>query len=254
MEYNEKFMHPLFQEKLSELQNLVPCPDAVLDCYKEYDAKLKMPDLIGKTVQVSERQFPELYQRIKEMSVSFDCAMPKIYLYEDFYYGMEAKGARKPRLEISTKTLADLPDKSFDFLVARELFRIKYDVVKWTAVSEQVIRMLRKCNKVPGLDMLNDSFLMTYSGWSRCAHYSADCFAYDAIHDIKISVRSILTLIMNNIKLAEKVNVAEYISQMKDIYMLDDIVSRFTENDEKIPYGPLRIRTLLAYATVGTLH
>lgn len=254
MEYNESFFHPLFKAKLDELQKLIPCPDSVLDSYKEYDGKIKKPDLIGKTIRVSECQFPDLYQRIKNLAIKFDCKMPKIYLFEDFYYGMEAKGAGSPWLEISTKTLADLSDKSFDFLVARELFRIKYDVVKWAAVSEQVIRMLGKCDKVPGLDMLKDSFLMTYSGWSRCAHYSADCFAYHAIQDIEISIRSILTLIMNNIKLAEKVNIVEYISQMKDIYMLDDIVSRFTENDEKIPYGPLRIRTLLAYASVGTLH
>lgn len=253
MEYNEAFFHPLFQEKFTELQNLVPCPDAVLDSYKEYDAKIKKPDLIGKTIQVSEKQFPELYHRIQEMAIRLDCKTPKIYLYEDFYYGVEAKGSGKPWLEISTKTLADLPDESFDFLVARELFRIKYDVVKWTAVSEQVIRMLGKCNTIPGLDMLKDSFLMTYSGWSRCAHYSADCFAYDVVKDIKISIRSVLTLIMNNVELAEKVNIAAYISQMKEIYLLDDIVSRFTENDEKIPYGPLRIRTLLAYATAGTL-
>ncbi|WP_303816646.1 M48 family metallopeptidase [Selenomonas ruminantium] len=253
MEYMDTFFHPLFAEKLSKLQEIIPCPDAVLDCYKEYDGKIKKPDLLGKTVQVTELQFPELYKRIKQMAETAGCKIPKIFLYEDFYYGMEAKGATNPRIEISTKTLADLPEKSFDFLVAREIFRIKYDVVKWTAVSEQLIRMMTDCTKIPGIDLFNDSFQMTYSAWSRCAHYSADCFAYETIKDIQISIRTVLTLIMNNIDLAEHVNIPAYIAQMKDIYLLDDVVSRYTENDEKIPYGPLRIRTLLSYASVGRM-
>ena len=44
------------------------------------------------------------------------------------------------------------------------------------------------------------------------------------------------------------VNINEYIAQTSDIYLLDDVISRFSQNDEKIPYGPLRIKNLLAFA------
>ena len=43
------------------------------------------------------------------------------------------------------------------------------------------------------------------------------------------------------------VNINEYIAQASDIYLLDDVISRFSQNDEKIPYGPLRIKNLLAF-------
>lgn len=248
---SENFFHKLYEERIKSFQELIPYPDEILTCYKEFDAKLKKPDLLGKTINVNQKQFPKLFYRVDKLSSYSGIDTPKIYLYEDYCYGVEAKGADNSRIEISAKTLNDFSDIELDFLICREICRIKYGMVKQTAIGEQVLRMLNDTNIIPGIGTLKDSFQIVYSSWSRTSHYTADCYGYMMVKDITLCIKAILSLIMNNRELVNEINIPEYLKQMKDIYMLDDVISRFSENDEKIPYGPLRIKNLLAYATLN---
>ena len=108
--------------------------------------------------------------------------------------------------------------------------------------------MLNNTSLVPGSDTLAKAARLKYAKWSRLSHYSADCYGLLATGNIRACVRAILILVLNNKGLAEKININEYIAQASDIYLLDDVISRFSQNDEKIPYGPLRIKNLLAFA------
>ena len=242
----ESFFHPMYFEKTKVLQELIPFQDEIIACYKEFEGKLKKPDLLGKTVRVSEKQFPKLYNQVRELSECAEIEVPKIYLYEDFYYGVEAKGSSVPRIELSAKTLADFSASELD--LAREICRIKYGMVKLTTVSEQAQNMMMETTLVPGIETLSKSFQIKYATWSRLSHYTADCFGYYMVKDLEASVKAILALVLNNLKLVAELNIIEYMAQARDIYLLDDIVSRYSENDEKVPYGPLRIKNLLAYA------
>ncbi len=245
----ERFFHPLYIEKTEELNNMIPYQDEIIACYAEYEGKLKKPDLLGKTIRVTERQFPQIYSFVNELSQSAGIDPPKIFVYEDFYYGMEAKGANSPRIEISAKTIADFSPVAIKFLIARELCRIKYGIVKLSRVAEQSLQMLSNTSLVPGTETMAKGLTITYANWSRTAHYTADCYGYLVVQDVNVCIKTILALVLNNLKLVEQVNVCDYLAQAKDIYLLDDTVSRYSQNDEKIPYGPLRIRNLLAFAS-----
>ena len=241
MSEEASYFHPMYLEKTKELDELIPFKDEIITCYREFEGKLKKPDLLGKTVRVSEHQFPELYHQIKEMADRVEIQMPKIFLYEDFYYGVEAKGAASPRIELSAKTVADFSAPALNFLIAREICRIKYGMVKIATVSEQALRMIEEVSLIPHTETLSKSFQINYAAWSRLSHYTADCFGYYLVRDLDSCVKAILTLVLNNVKLVDHLNVTEYMAQAKDIYLLDDIVSRYSENDEKVPYGPLRL-------------
>ena len=41
----------------------------------------------------------------------------------------------------------------------------------------------------------------------------------------------------------------EYLQDSKEINRLVDVVSTYTKNDEKIPYGQFRIKRLIAFAS-----
>ncbi|SHF27800.1 M48 family metallopeptidase [Schwartzia succinivorans] len=254
MEQTPKYFHFAYAEQMDEYKKLIPCPEAIIKCYMEYEGKIKVPDLLGKTVRVTAHQIPELHTRIKRIADMTGIDTPDVFLYEDFYYGVQAKGITSPRIEISAKTVTDLSEEEFDFLVAREMCRIKHDMVKWALVGEQYFNMVGKIDIIPGVDTLSKTFQLVYANWMRVADYSADCYGYDVVKDIRPCVRAILALILNNVSLASQVNVKEYIGQAADIYQLDDVVYRFSENDEKVPYGPLRIRTLLAYAVKSVMN
>ena len=244
----ERFFHPAYVEKTKELNDILPYQDEIIACYAEYEGKLKKPDILGKTVRVTERQFPQIYTLVSELSQEAQINPPKIYVYEDFYYGMEAK-AGSPRIEISAKTIADFSPTAIKFLLSREICRIKYGIVKLSRATEQALQMLSDTSLIPGTGAMAQGLTITYANWSRTSHYTADCYGYLTVLDVNICIKTILALVLNNLALVEQVNVCDYLTQAKEIYLLDDTVSRYSQNDEKIPYGPLRIRNLLAFAS-----
>lgn len=244
----EIYFHPAYEAKFTALNELLPCQDEIIACYAEYEGKLKKPDLYGKTIRVTERQFPELFHMVNDLAAQAMIEPPAIHIYEDFYYGAEAKGASRPRIEVSAKTLADFSPQMLEFLLAREICRIKHKMVKLGRAAEQALSMIESTRILPFSDSLVKGLTLTYAGWSRTMHYTADCYGYLVVNDISACVQSILALVLNNMALVKKVDVCDYLQQAKDIYLLDDTVSRYSQNDEKIPYGPLRIRNLLKFA------
>ena len=249
---SEIYFHPMYFEKLEELQKLMPFQDEVLAYHLEFEGKIRKPDLFGKTIRVTENQMPEVWNLIKKVSALAKITPPPTFVYEDFYYGVEAKGAKNPRIEISAKTIADLSSNALEFLIAREVCRIKYKMQEVSTAMEVVLDLAEEKNLltslIPGAKTLSQGLQINYASWSRLSHYTADNFGYSVCRDISVCVRTILALVLNNTKLAENINVIEYLGQMKEIYLLDDLVSRFSENDETVPYGPLRIKNLLAFA------
>lgn len=248
MDFCEKYFHPLYEESYNDFMDAIPFQDEIILSFTQYEGKLRMPDLLGKTVRVSAVQLPDLYAKVEKLSQAAGIAVPDVYVYEDFSYGVEAKGVSAPRIEISAKTIADLSDDELNFLLAREICRIKHSMTKLTLTGEHLLNMLNNTSLVPGSDTLAKAARLKYAKWSRLSHYSADCYGLLATGNIRACVRAILILVLNNKDLAEKININEYIAQASDIYLLDDVISRFSQNDEKIPYGPLRIKNLLAFA------
>ena len=85
------YFHSLYEEKTKELDLALPCQDELIACVKEYAAKIRRPDLLGKTVRITNKQLPQLYNIVAELSKEVGVAIPEVYLYEDFYYGVEEK-------------------------------------------------------------------------------------------------------------------------------------------------------------------
>ena len=244
----DSYFHPQYWEKTKELDEVLPFQDEVLAYYKEYEGKMKKPDLWGKTVHVTAQQFPKVYECLKELAESAEIKIPNLFLYEDFYYGAEAKGSDSFRIEMSAKTLADFSPVAVKFLLAREICRIKWGMVKLATISEHTLSMIEATNILPGMETFAKGLTVHYSQWSRLANYTADCYGYMVTKNLGECVNTILALVLNNQNLVKQLNIREYLAQAQEIYLLDDIVSRYSQNDEKIPYGPLRIKNLLAYA------
>ena len=63
------------------------------------------------------------------------------------------------------------------------------------------------------------------------------------------SLKKTLKLILNNSYLAGNVDLPSYLKQAEKINRLDDNVYNATKLDEKVPYGPFRIKYLISYAS-----
>lgn len=242
----EIYIHRDYEHQKGLLLDIIPVQEELLTYHKEYAGKLKKADRYGKTVQLSPKQFPKVYKCVADLAAIAEIPVPEVFVYEDFYYGAEAKSHI---IEVSAKTIVDFSIEQLRFLFAREICKIKNDMTTVDKLVNVAGEVLEKAPSFPGRETLKTSLFLKHSQWSRTANYSADAYGYLMMPDLKVCISVILALVLNNLTLVKNVNISEYLAQAKKIYMLNDAVSRYTENDEQVPYGPLRIKYLISYAS-----
>lgn len=243
------FIHPLELEAFEELRDSTYFDEEVMDYYKNFDEKLKKPDLLGKTVMVAEKQFASVYNLAKKVAGILDMEIPSMYVYEDFYYGVEAKGTENPWIEISAKTLTDFDEDELLFLISREMCSIKLKHYYYDILIDESLSAFEQYQIVPGTEIVLKSLKVSMYKWSRISQYSEDCFGYIMCGSIAPCVNAILKLILNNSYLAGNVDLPSYLKQADQINRLDEVVYNATKLDEKVPYGPFRIKHLISYAS-----
>lgn len=211
--------------------------------YDEIDYKIKLPDFLGKTVKVTQKQFPEVYRIISELSSDMNIEIPPVYVYEDYYYGAESYGISHYWIELSAKTIQDFSEAELRFLLAREIYKIADGVTKQKTMMEERFKMIRQT----GPNEIEEMSRMSFYHWYRLANFSADNYGYLMCGSMKTAVETILKLVLNSVMLAEQVDIKEFIGQASEINRLDDTVYNYTKADEAAPYAPHRIQGLLAY-------
>ncbi|MCR5727370.1 MAG: M48 family metallopeptidase [Lachnospiraceae bacterium] len=217
--------------------------------YDEIDFRMRQPDLMGKTVRVTSKQFPKVYGMLENMCGRAGITIPAVYVYEDYYYGAESYGISNPWIEVSAKTIADFTDKELMFTLARELYKIEDKVTRLRTAMEEWFKILKSVPSIPGFDdVFEKTSRISFFHWYRLTNYTADNYGYIMCDDLKASVNAIIKMVLNSIELAEQVDIGEFIVQASNINENDDLISNYTKADESIPYAPHRIQNLLAYA------
>ena len=61
-------------------QDGVAFQKSVESVYDEIDFKIKLPDFLGKTVKVTQKQFPEVYRIVSELSADMNIESPTAYV------------------------------------------------------------------------------------------------------------------------------------------------------------------------------
>ncbi len=218
--------------------------DTAKQLYTDIEYKKRIPDFLGKTVKVTEKQFPKVYQMSKEICTHLNIELPDIYVFEDKYYGAQSYGIDKFWIEVSAKTIYDFTDDELKFVLARELYMIADRVTEYKTLLDQRLKGIKFLSK----GTLENASKLEYYHWYRMANYSADNFGYLMCGNIKTAIYAILKRVLNNVKLANQVDLGEFIRQAAEINKLDDDVYNYTKADEKIPYAPLRMQNLISYA------
>jgi hypothetical protein len=244
----ELYEHYLEKELLEKIDD-TSFKEELMYNYKNYDEKIRKPDLYGKTVQVTKSQFGPIHDMMVSVAEILEIPVPKAYVYEDFYYGLESKGADEPWLEISAKTLSDFTGNEFLFLLAKEMCNIKLKHTYYYTLTNEFLNAIAEGNFIMGMDSVAKAAKVSMYKWSRISNYTSDSLGYLICKDLKSSINAILKLVLNSVHLAEQVNLLEYIKQAESINELDDNIYNFTKLDEQVPYAPLRVKNLIAYAS-----
>ena len=240
----ECYVHKGQDEAFRQYQDGVLFQEDIEKVYEEIDYRFRVPDLLGKTVRVSERQFPEVYQILHKVLLDAGTVDVPVYVYEDYYYGAESYGIEHPWIELSAKTIQDFTDSELKFVLAREVFKIADGITAHKTMMEERFTAMRKA--MP--DKIEEVSRLSFYRWYRLANYSADNYGYVMCASVKTAVDAVLKMVLNSVMLAGQVDIKEFIRQASEINRLDDVVSNYTKADESMPYAPHRVQNLLAYA------
>lgn len=220
--------------------------EAIQEIYSGIECGMKKPDLLGKTLLVTENQFSAVFEIVNNIAKKLDMESPKVYVFEDFFYGIESYGMSEYWIEISAKTIRDFTKKELEFLFARELYKIKEGVTYHTMLMEQMQKIYVT---IPAMgELISKTSKNKFNHWCRLENFTADNFAYLYCKDISASVNAIVAMVLNSKAMLEQVDMKAFIKQASCINRLDDEVSNYTKADETLPYAPFRVESLLAYA------
>lgn len=246
----EFVFHDKYEKFEGDLIEVIPDIETIKAYYMEFDEKMRLPDLYGKSLKLSDRQFPDIYAIVKEICYNLDLEVPQVFIYENLYYEIDSFGVERKWIEISSRLISDFTKDEIRFALARELFKIKFSLTEKYMICNQLIKMLNEdFPNIPMSENLSRVFQVKYAQWSRCAQCSADNYGYLAVGSIDVCVNVILKFIFNNQFLIDNIDINEYLRDTTEINNLTDVVSTYTKNDEKIPYGQFRIKRLIAFAS-----
>lgn len=231
-------------EAFDEYRDGIVFQDDIENIYEEMDYKLKLPDRLGKTVCVSDKQFRNVFEVISSVCAKEDMTCPEVFVYEDYYYGAESYGINNPWIELSAKTVQDFSREELLFVLGREIYKIKDNVTKQRTMMDERFKAIRRVAP----DQLEKVSRLSFYHWYRLANYTADNYAYLLCGSIKSSVSAIMMMVLNSRLLVEQTNIKEFIGQASKINELDGGVFEYTKADEALPYAPHRIQNVLSYA------
>lgn len=235
----------------------------LINYYKSFEEEMLISDLVGKSLEVNNKQFAQIFNITKKQADILEINLPKVYICNGDIYQIKARGYDEPWIEISSKTLEDFSTKEIEFDMAREMCHIKEEHIKYEILYTQFLKAIETLDKVgsslltsvPGvvtseaLEVYASSFKLVAYQWSRIAEYTADRCAYLICQDIESSISSIKKHFLNSKILADNINMKSFLKQCDVINNIDSSISRYSVFDEKMPYAAFRIRELIAFAS-----
>ncbi|NLM70013.1 MAG: M48 family metallopeptidase [Firmicutes bacterium] len=256
MIYSSDYRHPLEEAIRGELERVLAFEELLTKYYEEVLFSQRRIECLGKTVQVTENQFPAIYELLQEISAQFDVPTPPLFIYEDFYYGAETEGCSTPWIEVSSKTVRDFDREELAFILARQVARIQLGHLK-TRVTIELFNELalgRLGAVLGGISLgLSSTALTTLrlsaKKWFRISNISMDCAAYLVVGSISTASRAILMEVLNSKELAQEVSVKAFLNQSKDMDVNQDVFSLLAHYDQEVPFAPYRIKELLRFAS-----
>lgn len=254
----DMYKHKLEDDCLKDMKKAVFCEETFINYHKNFIEEAILPDLIGNSIKVTEKQFGKIFSVTKEMCNVLNIGQPDIYVYEDFCYAVSAEGLNKPWIQISASTIEDFNKDELKFLIGRELAHIKSGHMYWKILMKQCINAPKLISNVPGagianliggIEGLEMGLKIIMYKWNRVSEYSSDACGYLLCRNMEAAISSIKKLILNNKFLAKELNLSEYIKQGELLEDCTSNMAKYSKLDEIAPYGPFRIKELLRFAS-----
>ncbi len=203
---------------------------------------IQKSELLGSSVKVSRRQFPQLHNLVVDCAKTLDIALPNVYVSQNLTsLNAGTYGTDDEAFIVLNSALVDrFDDDELKFVIGHECGHIQNNHVVYRTAAQflaQGVITFIKWAVVPARVALNS--------WSRRGEITCDRAGLICCGDEEAALRAMMKLALGSKKLFEEVDLEEYISQLDD---LKEGVGRFQEYLASHPYLPKRIKALQMFA------
>lgn len=198
---------------------------------------IRKNELLGKSVKVTRRQFPQFHDLVVDCARTLDIAMPTVYVTQQPILNAGTYGTDDEAFIVISSALIDAFDEDeLKFVIGHECGHIQNNhVVYHTAANflAQGVIAFVKWAVVPARVALN--------GWSRRGEITCDRAGLVCCLNEEAGMRAMMKLALGSKKLFEKIQLDEYMEQLEDI---KEGWGRFQEYFDSHPYLPKRVKAL----------
>ena len=198
-------------------------------------------ELLGQSVKVSRRQFPEIYDVTAECARTLDIAMPTVYVSRATGLNAGTYGTDDEAFIVLGSALVQILEPGeLKFVIGHECGHLHNNhVVYRTAVSFLAHGVGRYLSWAVGPASL------ALQAWSRRAEITCDRAGLICCRSEEDALGAMVKLVTGSKELAKRVDIEDYMHQADT---LDQGLGRFKELFSSHPYLPKRITALRAFA------
>jgi len=218
---------------LRQLQKATPAR-VVAESAVRFWKTMEKNELLGKSVEVTRRQFPHLYETVVDCADTLDIAPPAVYVSESKALNAGTYGTDTEAFVVLNSGLVDrFDEQELRFVIGHECGHLQNNHVVYATAAEflaQGVGSFVRWAVAPAK--------MALSAWSRRGEITCDRAGLLCCRDDDVAYRVIMKLAVGSDSLMEE---DEYMNQLED---LQSGLGRVREYLEDHPYLPKRVEAL----------
>ena len=225
---------------LRQLQKATPVR-VVAESAVRFWKSMEKNELLGKSVKVTGRQFPGLYEAVIDCADTLDIAPPTVYVSKNPHLNAGTYGTDTEAFIILHSALVDaFEEPELKFVLGHECGHLQNNHVVYHTAAQfltQGVASFVRWAVAPAKVAL--------SAWSRRGEITCDRAGLICCADEEVACNSIMRLAVGSERLMKEVDLNEYMEQLED---LQEGFGRVKEYFEDHPYLPKRVRALKLFA------
>lgn len=230
---------------LRQIERLAPVR-MVVEATVRFWKSFQKNELLGTSVKLSRRQFPQLHDLVVECSEILDIPVPTVYISQSPVLNAGTYGTNQESFIILTTSIVNSmsPDE-LKFVIGHECGHIQNSHVVYHTAARFLssgVGVYVKYASLPASMALN--------AWSRRGEITCDRAGMVCVKDVDAATRAMLKLALGE-ALTESVDLDEYMKQLGD---LKQGWGRFQEMLSSHPYLPKRVEALRLFAQSSYFH
>jgi Zn-dependent protease with chaperone function len=240
----DDYMYPADKTMLTAFK-MIPGAGWMAKKFINILVNFEMSDLLGNSVQVTERQFPELHSLVLKISRILGITPPQTYLFESpevnaYTIGPSEKNAC---IIIYRGLIQTCRPRELAYVIGHEMGHIKSEHVLYHTLANFLAdKGPIVLSKIPVVGnfagVLTSPAQLALFAWSRRSEITADRSGLIACQDFISAQRALVLTALGSRELAEKINIEELEKQGTKNF------GRWSELLLEHPYMPKRLKAL----------